>query len=273
MEKWRRSERMVAMTKFLLENPRQLFTLGYFSELFQSAKSSISEDLTIIKETLQDMGEGTLETIAGAAGGVKYIPVSNEKKEKEFLDDLAQRLSDPQRLLPGGYLYMTDIIYDPSVIAKLGNIFFTRFIDQEPDYIVTVETKGIPLALMTAKAFNKPLVIIRADSKVTEGSALSINYVSGSTKKIGTMSLARRALATNSKVIIIDDFMKAGGTARGMVDLMKEFKAQVLGIGVLVDTLEPEEKLIENYLGLLELVELDEKNKRVIIRKKVENHV
>ena len=57
---------------------------------------------------------------------------------------------------------MTDIIYDSNIIAKLGNIFFTRFIQHEPDYIVTVETKGIPLALMTAKAFNKPLVIIRA---------------------------------------------------------------------------------------------------------------
>ena len=33
MEKWRRSERMVAMTKFLLENC-QLFTLGYFSNYF-----------------------------------------------------------------------------------------------------------------------------------------------------------------------------------------------------------------------------------------------
>lgn len=273
MGKWRRSERMVAMTKVLLENPRQLYTLGYFSGIFNSAKSSISEDLTIIKETLQTMGEGTLETIAGAAGGVKYIPISNPEKEREFLDNLALRLADAQRLLPGGYLYMTDIIYDPSVIAKLGNIFFTRFINQEPDYIVTVETKGIPLALMIAKSFNKPLVIIRADSKVTEGSALSINYVSGSSKKIGTMSLARRALPTDSKVIIIDDFMKAGGTAKGMVDLMKEFKAEVLGIGVLMDTLEPKEKLIDNYLGLLELVELDEKNKKVIIRKKAEDYV
>ena len=112
--------------------------------------------------------------------GVKYIPISNPEKESEFLDNLSQRLADPQRILPG-YLYMTDI-YDSNIIAKLGNIFFTRFIQHEPDYIVTVETKGIPLALMTAKAFNKPLVIIRADSRVTEGSALSINYVSGSSK-------------------------------------------------------------------------------------------
>ena len=124
---------------------------------------------------------------------------------------------------------------------------------------------------MTAKAFNVPLVIIRDDSKVTEGSAVSINYVSGSTKKIGTMSLARRALPAEAKVIIIDDFMKAGGTAKGMMEMMKEFKAEVLGMGVLVDTKEPENKLVDDYLGLLELIELDEKNEKIVIISKKSN--
>jgi len=268
VEKWRRSERMVLITKVLLENPHQLFTLGYFAELFQSAKSSISEDLSIIKNAFLETGQGNMETVSGAAGGVRYLPYNSSAIEKEFLDELARKLSDPRRILPGGYLYMTDIIYNPAIVAKIGTIFAHCFVGKEPDYIVTVETKGIPLALMTAKAFNVPLVIIRDDSKVTEGSAVSINYFSGSSKKIGTMSLARRALEPDAKVIIIDDFMKAGGTAKGMIDLMKEFKAEVLGMGVLVDTKEPEDKLVENYLGLLELKELDEKNEKVTIHSK-----
>lgn len=268
MEKWRRSERIVIMTKELLENPHQLFTLGYFAETFQSAKSSISEDLAIIKETLKQTGQGDLETISGAAGGVKYLPYSSGEIENQFLDDLAQQLSNAQRILPGGYLYMTDIIYNPASVAKLGKIFAHRFQEKKPEYVVTVETKGIPIALMTAQAFNVPLLIIRDDSRVTEGSAVSINYVSGSSRKIGTMSLARRALKPEAKVIIIDDFMKAGGTAKGMMDLMKEFRAEVLGMGVLIDTKEPENKLVDNYLGLLELVELDEKKEKVIVRTK-----
>jgi len=268
VDKWRRSERMVLITKMLLENPHQLFTLGYFAEIFQSAKSSISEDLSIIKIAFLETGQGNMETVSGAAGGVRYLPYNSPAIEKEFLDDLARRLSDPRRILPGGYLYMTDIIYNPAIVAKIGTIFAHRFVGKEPDYIVTVETKGIPLAFMTAKAFNVSLVIIRDDSRVTEGSALSINYFSGSSKKIGTMSLARRALEPDAKVIIIDDFMKAGGTAKGMIDLMKEFKAVVLGMGVLVDTKEPENKLVENYLGLLELKELDEKNEKVTIHSK-----
>mgnify|MGYP000126449485 CR=1 FL=1 len=268
MEKWRRSERMVLMTKILLENPQQMFTLGYFADFFQAAKSSISEDLAIIKDTLQKTGQGQLETVAGAAGGVRFLPYHSPEKEMSFLESLAEKLSSPERILPGGFLYMTDIIYDPTIISKIGAIFAHRFQGKDPDYIVTVQTKGIPLALMVANAFNVPLVIIRDDSKVTEGSAVSISYVSGSSKKISTMSLARRALKQESKVILIDDFMKAGGTAKGMMDLMKEFKAEVLGLGVLVYTKEPERKLVNNYLGLLELISIDENKREVKIKAK-----
>lgn len=90
----------------------------------------------------------------------------------------------------------------------------TRFMDRNPDYILTVETKGIPLAVMVARAFNKPLVIARRDSKVTEGSAISINYVTGSSGRIQTMTLTKRAIPPNARVLIIDDFMKAGGLRR-----------------------------------------------------------
>ena len=79
-------------------------------------------------------------------------------------------------------------------------------------------------------------MIVRRDNKVTEGSAVSINYVSGSNKRIQTMSLARRALEEAANVLIIDDFMKAGGTIQGMMDLLQEFRANVQGVGVFVES-------------------------------------
>ena len=71
--KFRRSERLVDMTNYLLEHPGALVSLTLFSERYESAKSSISEDLAIIKETFEQRGIGTLTTVPGAAGGVKYI--------------------------------------------------------------------------------------------------------------------------------------------------------------------------------------------------------
>ena len=60
--------------------------------------------------------------------------------------------------------------------------------------------------------------------------------------------------------------MKAGGSARGLVDLMAEFEARVLGIGVMVVTAEPKEKLVDDYISLAVLEEVDETNRVVRVR-------
>ncbi len=266
MEKWRRSERVAVITKYLLERPNTLLSLNVFTDLFQAAKSSISEDLSIIREVFQQFGYGRIETLAGANGGVIYYPQVRKEEKVLFLEELARKLADPARILPGGYLYMTDIVFDAQIAQKVGEIFAEYFAPLEPQYVVTVETKGIPLAIMTARALNLPLVIIRDGGRVTEGSAVSVNYVTGSSRNIRTMSLARRALPLESKVIIIDDFMKAGGTAKGMIELLKEFKAQVLGIGVLIDTELPEKKLVDSYYSLLQLNKVDEAARSVSLK-------
>lgn len=262
----RRSQRIAIITKMLCENPRTLFSLNYFAEALDAAKSTISEDLSMVKDTLSEFGLGQVMTVAGAAGGVKYLPFLARDKINAILQELALRLAEQDRIIAGGYLYMTDLIFNPKYATQIGEIFASVFSDADPDYIVTIETKGIPLAMATAKAFNVPLVIIRDDSKVTEGSAVSINYVSGSTRHIRTMSLARRAMSLGAKVLLIDDFMKAGGTARGMQEMMHEFKAVVLGTGVLVSTTEPQEKLVDSYTALLELEALDERQRQIMIK-------
>lgn len=265
MLKLKRSQRMVLLTRELTENPAKSFSLNYFCHKYQAAKSSLSEDLAIIREVFQETGQGSLKTISGASGGVVFYPNIADQEEEEFLKDLALSLSQGERILPGGYLYMTDIIYSPQIVKKIGKIFAKRFKDTEADFIVTIETKGIPLAMAVADSFGLPLVIIRDSSRVTEGSAVNINYLSGSSHTISTMSLAKRNLPEQSKVIVIDDFMKAGGTAKGMTDLLAEFKAQVLGIGVLIATREPENKLIKDYLALLELEFIDSEEKKIKI--------
>ncbi len=49
--KVRRSDRLIDMTRYLLERPHTLIPLTFFSNRYESAKSSISEDLSIVKRT------------------------------------------------------------------------------------------------------------------------------------------------------------------------------------------------------------------------------
>ncbi|MCY8520878.1 pur operon repressor [Bacillus atrophaeus] len=264
--KFRRSGRLVDLTNYLLTHPHELMPLTFFSERYQSAKSSISEDLTIIKQTFEQQGIGTLLTVPGAAGGVKYIPKVKHAEAEEFVQTLGQSLVNPERILPGGYLYLTDILGKPSVLSKVGKLFASVFAERDIDVVMTVATKGIPLAYAAASFLNVPVVIVRKDNKVTEGSTVSINYVSGSSNRIQTMSLAKRSMKTGSNVLIIDDFMKAGGTINGMINLLDEFNANVAGIGVLVEAEGVDERLVDEYMSLLTLSKINMKDKSIEIQ-------
>lgn len=191
--KVKRSERLIDMTRYLLEQPHTLVSLTFFADRYDSAKSSISEDLTIIKKTFRDRGIGILETIAGAAGGVRYIPKIEAEETEEFIAQMCERLSQVDRLLPGGYVYLSDMLGEPAILQKIGKIIATQYLDQKVDAVMTVATKGVPIAQAVSTYLNVPFVMVRRDSKITEGSTVSINYVSGSSNRVEKMELSKRS--------------------------------------------------------------------------------
>lgn len=253
MDKIQRNERLAVIIKTLCDNPNRIFTLGHFSEMFGSAKSTISEDLELLQKTFSKNALGNICTIAGAAGGVKYVPFMDQAEVKVTLEELAKELSRSERVLSGGFLYMLDIIYNPEWVNKMAMMFASKFFELELDYVITVETKGIPLAFATAQFLNVPLVIVRHYNEATDGASVNINYASGSAKKIQTMVLPMKSLKRNSKILFIDDFMKAGGTAKGIIELANQFDSEVVGIGVMIETAQPVKKLVDNYYSLVTL--------------------
>ncbi len=262
----RRSQRIAAITKALVERPHHVYSLSGFAEQFAAAKSTISEDLNLIRQTFEAMRSGRVETIAGAAGGVRYIPCVSGRKLWQRVDALCRRLEEPQRILPGGFLYLNDLAASPATIAEIGEVFAVRFAPERPQYVTTIETAGIPIALMTAHALNVPLVVARRSSRPTEGSVLTVNYESGSSRRFETMSLSRRDLPAKARVLLMDDFMRAGSTMRGMLNLMNEFDCQVVGKAVLIETLQPEVKQVQDCIALIQLEEVDEENRRLRVK-------
>ncbi|MFO8060078.1 MAG: pur operon repressor [Bacillota bacterium] len=252
-DRWPRPTRIACIVDALVNHPYQVFNLGDFARDLKVARSTISEDVAMIREAFARTESGVIETLPGASGGVRLKPRPSPQQMRSITETLLEQLQDPDRILPGGFLYMTDIIFSPRWAAVIGTYFSHLFGSLRPDYVVTIETKGIPLALMTARDLDRPLVLIRRNSRVTEGSSVSINYVSGSSSRIQTMSLPRRALPPGSSVVVIDDFMRGGGTVKGVCDLLAEFEAEVLGIGVVAVTTSPRSKLVEEYESLAEV--------------------
>lgn len=256
VEKIRRNERMSAMMKLLSGTPNRIYTLNRFCEMFGSAKSTMSEDIDLLREVTEEFGLGKIETVTGAAGGVRYRPTVTKEMAAEYIRELCGKLSGAGRVLPGGFLYYSDILSTPDIVNRMGEIIATEYYAGAPDFVLTMETKGIPVAFATANALGIPLVIARHSSKVYEGSAVNINYVSGS-GNIETMSLSRRAVKENTRALIVDDFLKGGGTAKGMVELMREFNIDVIGMAFVMSTVSPAKKRVAGEKSLMTLEILD----------------
>lgn len=261
-EKAGKAERLIYITNILTQNPMKIFSLSFFCERLNCAKSTLSEDIDLISKVFVETGQGRLETISGAAGGVYYIPVMKKEDEIEFLNFLKNELQNPERIVSGGFVYINDIVFNPEIIKKAARIFLRLFLEKEVDYVATVEAKGIALASYVAQYFNKPLVVARSGSKFTEGSTVNISYISGTTGKIETMTMAKKAIKRGSKVLFIDDFMRGGGTVRGMRDLLGEFESTLVGVGVLIAT-KDKKNIDIDYKSLLILDTLDAENKKI----------
>ena len=265
MDKIRRNERMSAMMKILSATPNRMFTLNDFCVRFGSAKSTVSEDIDALRQMVKHFDLGEIETITGAAGGVLYRPKVSRQGALEYISGLCRRLSGTERVLPGDFLYYSDILSTPEIVNRMGEILATEYYGANPDFVLTMETKGIPVAFATANALGVPLVIARHSSKVYEGSAVNINYVSGS-GRIETMSLSRRAVKENQRALIVDDFLRGGGTARGMADLMREFNVSVIGAAFVMATVNPVKKRVNGEKSLMTLEVREGEPAQAIVR-------
>ena len=260
--KLKRSERMVVISNYLINNPYQLTSLNTFAERYEAAKSSISEDVAIIKKAFEESQIGEIETVTGASGGVMFTPTISDEDARSLVEDLCKRLSESDRILPGGYLYLSDLLSTPSILKNVGRIIASAFKGQKIDAVMTVATKGVPLANAVADVLNIPFVIVRRDQKITEGSTVSVNYVSGSSDRIEKMFLSKRSLKPNSRVLIVDDFLKGGGTITGMISLLSEFDSELVGVAVFAENAKGDRDIHE-YKSLLTVSDIDVKAQKV----------
>ena len=247
----KRSERACVIIETLVQHPNRDYSLGYFAELFDCAKSSISEDLHVVRSAVNTAGYGYIETTAGAKGGVRFVPYIDNSKAIEVLESLKKELEKEDRQIGGGFLYTSDLMFNPDYIKACAMLFAKKFAACEADFIVTVETRGIGVAMLTAELLHRPLVVLGRETRVADGSTVSINYFAGSTDRIQKMSVSKRAIKPGEKAIIIDDFMRQGGSIKGIENMLKEFNAVPVGTGVVMVANGIENKKVGDFYPLI----------------------
>lgn len=262
--KGQRTERLIQTTARFLSAPSRQLSLTQLAENFNVSKTVISDDVSIIDKALVHEGLGGINVDRGRTGGASFIPSVSDEYRQCLLDEIVSLLSTPERVLPGGLIYYSDILFNPAYALPLGFTMASIFRESDPDIVLTTEVKGIPIAIFTAHALGVPLAVCRFRNRPSDGSAVSVHYPTKS-GDVRAMYLGTKKLARGNRVLIIDDFMRGGSTASGMLLVAKEFMAEVAGIGFFMTSSEPEVKAISNFKSLLTLRDVNQKNPKVEI--------
>ena len=101
--RYKRSERIVFMTQYLMNHPNQLIPLTFCENLNKRSHrlvKTFKSSKYVPKEKL-----GTVITTAGASGGVTYKPMMSKEEAIEIIEEIITMLQEKERLLPGGYLF------------------------------------------------------------------------------------------------------------------------------------------------------------------------
>jgi xanthine phosphoribosyltransferase len=139
---------------------------------------------------------------------------------------------------------------DPQLMNAIGKEFADRFADGVTK-IVTIESSGIAPAVFAGLHLHVPVIFARKRKSVTLTDDLFISQVHSFTKnETNELSISKKYLNGNDKVLIIDDFLANGQAALALVDMVQQAGASVSGIGIVIEkSFQPGAKKLEE-LGL-----------------------
>ncbi|MEA5049640.1 MAG: xanthine phosphoribosyltransferase [Eubacteriales bacterium] len=155
------------------------------------------------------------------------------------MKQLQDRIRKEGRVLPGNIIKVDGFLnhrVDTALMRSMAKEFKSRFDLTGLTAVLTVEASGIALATICAEEFGVPLVFAKkAKSDNIEGGLYKSDIYSYTYKKKVTLIVSSQWLGANDKVLVIDDFLANGEALRGLVEIVQESGAELLGIGVAIE--------------------------------------
>lgn len=137
---------------------------------------------------------------------------------------------------------------DAELMYEMGEYFKKYFQDKGITKIFTIESSGIAPAVMTALQMHLPMVTLKKQtSKILNGDVYQTTVHSFTKDTNYELTLSKRFINEDDKVLIIDDFLANGEAAQGAARLVEGAGAEVAGIGIVIEkSFQPGRKILED---------------------------
>ena len=125
---------------------------------------------------------------------------------------------------------------DIHLFEEIGKEFYRRFSDAGVNKILTIEASGIGIACVTAQFFNCPVIFAKKNqTKNIAGEVYTSQVESFTHGKVYDIIVSKEFLHPEDRVLLIDDFLANGSALQGLINLVQDAGATLVGAGICVE--------------------------------------
>jgi adenine phosphoribosyltransferase len=151
--------------------------------------------------------------------------------------NLKEKITDYPNFPKKGILFrdFSPILGDPSALSFVIEEFTKKFHPNDIDVFAGIESRGFILACALALKYDKAMILLRKPGKLP-GKIVKTSY----TLEYGKASLEiqKNAIQKGQRVLICDDLLATGGTAKAAAKLIEKIDGIIVGFAFIIELLE-----------------------------------
>lgn len=152
---------------------------------------------------------------------------------------LEDRIRQDGKIRSGGVLKVDSFLnhqIDVKLYGEIGKEFHRLFGDCGVTKILTIEASGIGIACVAAQFFDVPVIFAKKNkTKNIAGDVYTSKVESFTHGKVYDIIVAKEFLLPEDRVLIIDDFLANGSALQGLIKLVRDAGATLVGAGIAVE--------------------------------------
>ena len=153
--------------------------------------------------------------------------------------NLKDKISEYPNFPKKGILFrdFSPILKDPSALSFIADEFTKFFHPKDIDLFAGIESRGFLLASILSVRYNKGMIMIRKAGKLP-GKTTKLSYKIEYGKD--TIEIQKDVIKEGQRIIICDDLLATGGTAKASAKLIEKVGGKIMGFAFIIELTELE---------------------------------
>ena len=150
------------------------------------------------------------------------------------MEELSRLIRDIPDFPKEGVVFkdITLLLADPAGFRSAVEVLSNQYKGQKVDKVVSIDARGFVFGAPMALELGVGLIIVRKPGKLpykTIEATYELEYGTD------TLMMHEDAVEPGERVLIVDDVLATGGTAKATVDLVKKLGGEIIGLAFLIE--------------------------------------